>query len=176
MHANCALTYAERETWCNYQQTTNHHQRGFIWPVPPVGQKIKNTFVSDLFVSFLFACIFFHRNDVFFCFFFCFILEGFQSNQITVVSPLIRHNRTLAGGERWREKSRESAFCKKKKKFGKKWITLSHYAPVSNIMLPIISRGLLRAKIKAKSNQTELCCVHIHHKLKGKNGPHVFSC
>lgn len=33
----------------------------------------------------------FHTNDVF-------ILEGFQSNQITMASPLIRHNRTLAGG------------------------------------------------------------------------------
>lgn len=131
-------------------------------------------FLICLFLFYLHASFF--AVMMFFLFFFCFILEGFQSNQITVVSPLIRHNRTLAGGERWREKSRESAFCKKKKKFGKKWITLSHYAPVSNIMLPIISRGLLRAKIKAKSNQTELCCVHIHHKLKGKNGPHVFSC
>lgn len=138
MHANCALTYAEKETWCNYQQTTNYHQRGFIWPVPPAGRKIKNTFVSDLFVSFpipffffFHVFLFFLRNDVFFFFF---ILEGFQSNQITMVSPLIRHNRTLAGGERRRQKSRESAFCKKKKKIGLHWVIMprlehnaSHY-------------------------------------------------
>ena len=125
MHANCALTYAERETWCNYQQTTNYHQRGFVWPVPLWDRKIKNTFVSDMFffslslpVPFFHVFLFFRSNDVFLFFvFFFFILEGFQSNQITMVSPLIRHNRTLAGGERRREKKpRERILGKKKKK------------------------------------------------------------
>lgn len=94
--------------------------------------KLKTLLFLICLFLFLFLFFFFHvflfflRNDVFFFFF---ILEGFQSNQITMVSPLIRHNRTLAGGERRRQKSRESAFCKKKKKIGKKWITLSHYAP-----------------------------------------------
>lgn len=95
--------------------------------------KLKTLLFLICLFLFLFLFFFFFMYSSFFCvmmfFFFFFILEGFQSNQITMVSPLIRHNRTLAGGERRRQKSRESAFCKKKKKIGKKWITLSHYAP-----------------------------------------------
>lgn len=78
----------------------------------PVGRKIKNTFVSDLFFSSTYSS--FHTNDVF-------ILEGFQSNQITIASPLIRHNRTLAGGDR-EEKAGRTHFVI----FSKKWITPSH--------------------------------------------------
>lgn len=103
MHSNCALTYAEKETRCNYQQTTNYHQLHMA--ISPLGWKIKNILVSDLFLFFVCVCVssFPHTNDVF-------ILEGFQSHQITMALPLIRHNRTLAGGER-RRKSRENTFC-----------------------------------------------------------------
>lgn len=64
-------------------------------------------------ICFFFLSIYssFHTNDVF-------ILEGFQSNQITMASPLIRHNRTLAEGERQKKTGEHilQYLLKKKKK------------------------------------------------------------
>lgn len=90
------------------QLSTNHQLSSALlhMAISPVGWEIKNTFVSDLFFFFVYSS--FHTNDVF-------ILEGFQSNQITMALPLIRHNRTLAGGER-RRKSLENTFCNSVKK------------------------------------------------------------
>lgn len=96
----------------------NYHQHCYIWPFPRVGQKIKNSFVSDLFF-FLSIYSSFHTNDVF-------ILEGFQSNQITMASPLIRHNRTLAEGERQKKTGEHILQYLLKKK--KSAFALSHYA------------------------------------------------
>lgn len=55
MHSNCALTYAEKETRCNYQQTTNYHQLHMA--ISPLGWKIKIIFVSDLFLFFVCVCV-----------------------------------------------------------------------------------------------------------------------
>lgn len=145
MHANCALTYAETETWCNYQQTTNYHQHCYIWPFPPWDAKLKA--LLFLIWVFFFMYSYFHTNDVF-------ILEGFQSNQITMVLPLIRHNRAVAGGERRRKSWRTHfvIFCKS----GLHWVITF----CLDIMFPIISRGLWHAKIKQKEPNTALLLTH----------------
>lgn len=105
--------------------------------------EIKNTFISDVCFSF-FTYSSFHTNDVF-------ILEGFQSNQITMALPLIRHNRTLAGGVKTGERAGRTHFvilCKK-------WIKLSHYALSRHNASHYIWRVITR-----QNEAKELCCLH----------------
>lgn len=147
MHANCASTYAVKVTWCNYQQTTNYHQLHMA--ISPWDGKLNTLLFLIYFFFFVFGVYSFsHTNDVF-------IPEGFQSHQITMALPLIRHNRTLAGGERWRKEPGEHILYYLVKS-GLHWVIMF----CLDIMLPIISRGLLQIKInqkKANKAFTSMC-------------------